>query len=225
MATIPLFVERTAGQTVYFTLWNSAGQVFDFDDNTFKAVGSAVTPALAATERTGPGGSVSHYTANLDLADVHMGGNVLRLWVAAFQQVGGSPAPATDTTLTIPESQRLLDIQFAEQGIGQLRLEVAPAFTTTAGLEMRLRAALTRNGVKVPLETYDAAATLALAVREQGAGSDLFTISATTVGADGLFDLDQADPEFTSDRVYSFIYTLVENGNTHTFVEMFPVHG
>lgn len=222
MGTENLNVQYTATKQVYFSIWNNAGQILDFNDKTFKAVGSATTPGLAATEYTGPGGSSSFYGAALNLADVQKGGAVGQYWIAAYERVGGSPAPATDTVIGTPQ---LLEVQFAAKGAGHLHLEVAGAFLTTAGLEVRFIGSLHRNGERVPLETLAATATLALAVREQGAGADLYTIAATTVNGVGAFELTKTTPGYTADRVYKHTWTLVENGNTHEFVTIVPNHG
>lgn len=180
------------------------------------------TPFLAATERTGPGGAASVYTADVDLLDLHNHGAIGQYIVYAFSQAGADPVPASDTVVGSPEE---LVVQFGEVGRGTLSVAFDGAFTTTAGTTLRLIAALQRNGVRIELETIDPAATCALAVREHGSGSDLFTISATTVNADGIFELSKATPGYTADRVYGYTITIVENGNTHTFFDVFPVHG
>lgn len=180
------------------------------------------TPYLTATERTDPGGSSSYYDATLDLTLLPKSGDVVDFSIAAYTRAGSAPVPATDTIIGTPE--RLI-VEWCCEGQGVIDLETNAAFTNTAGTTLRVLAVLTRNGKRVPLETYAATATLALAVREHGAGSDLFTISATTVNAAGAFELSQSSPGFTADRVYKYTFTLVENGNTWTFVKIIPNHG
>lgn len=181
------------------------------------------TPKIAATEFTGPGGSAkSFYNASVDLAGLYTAGLVAQYSVSAYQQLGTFAVPATDTVLGVPAS---LDVQFGSKGTGKLDLEFNAAFTTTAGSEVRLTAALTRDGSRVPLETYAPAATLAVAVREWGASVDLFTVAATVVNAVGTFELNKLTPGYTADRVYKYTFTLVENGNTWTFVKVAPNHG
>lgn len=103
--------------------------------------------------------------------------------------------------------------------------ELTPAFTSTAGTTLRLIGLVKRGGQRVDVYGADATATCALAVREHGSGSDLFTITATTVNANGTFELSQASPAFTADRVYRYTATVVISGDTYTFEDAFPVHG
>lgn len=181
------------------------------------------TPYLTATERTGPGGSTkSLYVGSIDLTALHKNGSIGHYTLHAYERAGSAPVPLTDTVLSYPEA---LEVQFGELGRGVLGVSFDGAFTTTAGTTVNFLVALLRNGVRVALETIDAAATCALAVREQGASSDLFTIAATTVNSVGVFDLTKASPGYTADRVYKYTLTIVENGNTHTFVDVLPVHG
>jgi len=106
----------------------------------------------------------------------------------------------------------------------QWAVEVEEAFTTTAGVETRLIVSVTKNGLRQDVYALDSTATCALAVREHGAGSDLYTISATTVSANGKFQLTKSTPGYTTDRVYDRIFTVVISGTTRTFSVPVPVH-
>lgn len=96
--------QAAAGQTLYFVVWNALGtQVLDLNDDTFKALGSATTPHLAATERTDFGGtSYSLYSATLDLSRISSTSTAVPCLLVIQQQAGGSPAPATDSVLSAP---------------------------------------------------------------------------------------------------------------------------
>lgn len=218
MATETLVVQHTASKNVYFALFESDGDVFDFNDNTFKAIAGATTPYVAATEESDLGGvGRSVYVASVNLANVHDHGVPKDVIVQAYERAGGTPAPLTDTVIALPS---YVKVQFAEVGELPLTVEIVPCFTSTAGTEVRLFAKLMRGGKPVPIATYDAGATLALAVREHGAVGDLFTIGATVVGASHVWELTQAAPGYTADRLYKYTATLVENGNTHTDLDV-----
>jgi hypothetical protein len=293
-----LRVQSTAGQNNYFSVIDPTGKLFDFADNTLKALlskavnavttggagagafrvatdvtaslttgkkirvrgstgndgvytiraGSAfaggnttinvseavsnatvdgtvdlnATPYLTASEQTDPGGASSFYVASLDLTLVHNSGDLMDFAVSAYTRVGTFPVPATDTIIGTPER---LQLEFGFEGQGIVDLEVNAVFETTAGTTFDLLACLVRNGRRIPLETYAAAATLALAVRAYGAGADLFTVGATIVNAVGAFELTKANPGFAADRVYKYTLTLVENTNTWVFVKIIPNHG
>lgn len=181
------------------------------------------TPSIAATEFTAPGGSAkSFYNASIDLAALHPGGDIAQYSVSAYQKLGSFYIPSTDTVLGYPSG---LEVEFGAKGRGTWELEVNAAFTSTAGTEVRISAALLRDGRRVLLETLAPAATLAVAVREWGASVDLFTIAATTVIATGTFELNQLSPGYTADRTYRYTFTLVENSNTWTFTRIMPNHG
>ena len=104
-------------------------------------------------------------------------------------------------------------------------VELIPCNTTTAGTTVRILAKVRKGGAMVAVYTIDPTATLALAVREQGEGADLFTIGATTVGSDHLFALSQNSPNYTADRNYKYTATLVVLGVTYTDVDVIPTLG
>ena len=81
------------------------------------------------------------------------------------------------------------------------------AFTSSAGTEARFIAWLQNNGQKVVLPS----GTCAIAIREEGAGSDLFSASAAAPEADGTFAIEQASPGFTADRIYKATVTIVDD--------------
>lgn len=214
MSTETLKVQHTAGKNVYASVWDATGQVLDHADNTFKALASATTPGIALTERTNEGGvGKSAYTGSLDLAAVNKGPTATGYSLSFYERAGGSPAPLTDAVLTYPY---VFTVQCAEIGDFPISVEFMPCFTTTAGTTVRIAAKILRAGKIVPVATLDPTATLALAVREFGAGADLFTVAATTVGADHVFEMTQASPGYTADRLYKYTATLVQNGVTLT---------
>ncbi len=97
------------------------------------------------------------------------------------------------------------------------------AFTSSAGTEVRISAWLERNGQIIT--TYAASASCTVAFRENGSGSDLFTVTDSAVNAQGIFELTQATPGFTSDRLQIASVAITEGGNVFTSREPAPIFG
>ena len=69
MATERFSFTGAASTSHYLAIFNSAGQVFDWLDSTFKALASATTKATVGTEQTDLGGtSKSAYIKDVDLS-------------------------------------------------------------------------------------------------------------------------------------------------------------
>lgn len=218
MATETFHAQHTAGADVYFRIFDVSGQVFDFNDNTFKALASATTPYVTATERTGMGGSAkSGYTAAVDLANVNNTGSATRIVVKAYDNA--TPADTDDPITAV--APQYFTVQFGKLGERTIVCRCEAAMTSSAGSEIRFLAWLEHGGEKITL----AAGTCTITVREHGAGAALFTdINATPI-ASGLFESSQSSPGFTDDRVYEVDCQIVENGNTHITVGALAVFG
>lgn len=213
--------EHSASADVYLRLFNSSGQVFDFNDDTFKALASCTTPYVAATERADMGGTGrSGYQATIDLADVNNTGAANRYSVKAYDN-------ATPADTDNPISDELgITVQFGKLGEREIRVAFEAALTTTAGAAIRHIAWLEHGGEQVDLSAVDASATCDIAVREYGAGSDLYTDNSNTLAAGtDRFETETSSPGFTDDRVYLFTVTITENSIAHTTKHSIPVHG
>lgn len=212
MTTETFVFEYTAGADIYFRLFNAAGQVFDFSDNTFKALSAATTPYFVATEKADMGGTTqSGYVANIDLADVHNTGAVGRFVLKAYDN--DTPADTDD-----PISDPLpITVQFGELGEGELLCQFELNVKSTEGLAAQLSVWLERNGKKIDIDTVDPSCSCSVTVREHGSGANLFT-AAGVVGdlQNDRFEFEQATPGFTDDRQYDVTVSITENGNTHS---------
>jgi hypothetical protein len=208
-------VDYTESKNVYAVIWNRSGSVFDFSDNTFKALASATTPYVAATEQTSSGGvGQSGYAITVTLANIHKTLETGRFDITLYERAGGSPAPLTDTAIS---SRSPFVIQAGEIGEDRLGVEFCPCFTTTSGTAMRALVTITRNGKPINIYTLDNAATCTVTAREHGAGSDLYTTSATTVSSNGDFAITQSNPNYVSDRAYQHTFSVSVNGTATTF--------
>lgn len=104
--------------------------------------------------------------------------------------------------------------------------QLEAAMTSSAGSAVRFVAWLEKGGQFVDLDTVDNSANCTIAVREHGAGSDLFTaLTATEPDSEGRFELSQSSPGFTDDRLYICTVTIEENGNTWISTHVLPVFG
>lgn len=160
MATEKLKGTDAPGNNVYFVVWNAAGQVLDFSDNTFKALGSATTPYVAATEVANRGGvDESGYEASLDLANVNATPAIAVFEVEVYRRLGGSPAVATDVCLGNGEMRVALSSIVLHGSPGDIIpgyvVKCAFNVTSTAGNEIELVAWAEYQGNVVDLDPAD----------------------------------------------------------------------
>lgn len=213
MATKRLRIEATAGINVYFSVWRSSDNlVFDFSDNTFKAIGSATTPYLTATENTNEGGAGrSHFYADLDLALL----GATEAIVQPYQRAGGSPAPLTDITINDPLSLTL--------SFGTVNAVLGGRITPTLRRELdRFDAnfTLTADGQPVDLTGWAAVLTVRGIKSVVGDSSaNWFPDITGTITAEGRAEFLLSTPGFTGDRGYTGRVTLTKSGATTIVVE------
>lgn len=206
-------VDYASGSNVYIRLWNDSHEVFDFNDNTFKAIGSATTPHRLCTYNS----SEKLYRTNtaIDWEVVWNKGSPYRVTVLAYDNA--TPA-SSDVAITVPNQ---LIVQFGQIGEKEIVCGLDAVFTSTAGTELRLLSWLERGGQTIPL----AAGSCTVTVREHGAGVDLFTVTDAAPNAAGHFELTQSSPGFTADRVYRALVVIAENSTTWTTTHTLPVFG
>jgi hypothetical protein len=205
-------VNHTSGANVYFRVFNGSGQVFDFDDDTFKALGSATTPYIAATEQADADGTGrSDYAATINTSDLYSGASVADFRIKAYDNA--TPA-AGDVAFggfgfSLPDA----DLQL-------YRCRAEGAFTSSAGTEIRIEAWLERNGQTVILTS----GTCAITIRETGAGSDLLSLSDSAPNSLGRFEITQINPGFTDDRLYMARVTITVSGTPYVSDVPFPIY-
>ena len=216
MASYPWNIDHTETKNVYAVVTNAAGNVLDFNDNTFKALGSATTPTVALTEQTGGGGSgKSNYVYSLDLTRINKTLDTSRAWITFYERAGGSAAPLTDTAISF---RTPFTTQAGEWGEDALGIEFCPVYTTISGTPtMRGIVTVLRNGKPVDIYALDSTATCTVTAREHGAVADLYASSAATVTTAGDFNVSQSTPGYTADRAYQHTIVATVSGTATTF--------
>ena len=156
-----------AGADVYFRIFNDSGQVFDFSDLAFKALASATTPYIAATERADMDGTgFSAYQATLNLAQINGTPTSKHYTLKAYNNA----APA-DTDVAVSDALDVV-VQLGELGEGELIGQAEVSVKSTAGTTAQAKAWLERNGRKVTLDDTGGIAFTA------DAGTDTITSAA-----------------------------------------------
>jgi len=219
MATERIEIKEISGLTMYFVIKRlSDAYVLDFNDNTFKAVGSATTPYVAASTNTvGAGYGNAFYSATIDLQYLSSTLAAVDCLAIAYVQAGGSPNLTTDNTLV---ESPLEQIRFALKNPA-IDWKFTPVY-------------------KRELDTFDADCivlangnpisfngTGALTIRD-AAGTLLFAaLSSSTItdAVDGLKHLafTKWTPGFTGDRLYSARLLLTEGSSTFTIQDTFRI--
>lgn len=230
MATESLQITDVAGGNVYFSIWKSAAaEVFDFDDNTFKALGSAVEPFVAATEVSGRGGvGDSGYHAGVDLADINNTPAIAVYVVEAYRRLGGSPALTTDLLLSTGELRIAAGSLVASGSPGDVVsgyvVKCCMALTSTEGDEVQLWAWVEKNGVPI---TLDAGDECSFDCFEHTSGLSQFSGPTTAVNpsAVNLFEDVFTPTEFADNTGYTLQATAVIGGVTIVGQESFPCVG
>ena len=225
MATEVLQTTDAPSNNVYFALWNTSGNVFDFSDNTFKALGSATTPYVAATENTNQGGvNESGYRASVNLANVNSTPAVAVYIVEAYRRLGGSPALTTDVMLARTEMRVANGTIVAGGGPGDVltgyAVKVGMNVTSTAGDEAQLYAWVEFNGQPVIVS-----GTCVFSCYEYGGTVAQWTESGVANNAIGQFETVKATPNFNDDVKYLLQAAITIGSVTITGQEAFPVIG
>lgn len=154
----------------YLAIFNTDGEVFDWDDETFKALGSATEPYLLATQLAGMGGSAkSGYVAEVDLAILNPTADDAKFYSEWF----------TDTALTTRVSETE-EFTVTSGAIGTAlvspRLVQAGLAVDEAGT-LKIMAHITQDGVAVPI----ASGSCAVVCYVDDTAIAVFSASSSTV--------------------------------------------
>lgn len=142
--------EYTESANIYARLFNAAGQVFDFSDNTFKAIGSATTGYVVASELTAMGGTgKSCYAVSINFGNVNNTGAISRYTLKFYERAGGAPA-ATDAAIS---GELSLTVQFGELGEREVVAQVELSVKSTEGVACQIMTWLEHGGERIDVGT------------------------------------------------------------------------
>lgn len=224
MSSEQLAVHFDESRTLYAAIFNEDGEVFDFDSDTFVALGlPPVDPYWPLEENVGTGGSgFSQYwfADPLDLARINPSATAMAVRINVFDQAGGSEDLAADTVIQVSD----LTIKGGElvgSGGAGMQCLFEPIYRPNDDT-MKFTVALELNGEAIEL---DVAASCAIVIRQVNpvTGANLFSVSVSAPDANGHFTLSKLAPNLSGDTsTYRAIITIVNDGVTYTFTKFFP---
>lgn len=229
MASSRVSIRAATGLTVYAVVFRlSDGKAFDWDDDAFDTLGSVTTPAVSLTGLVTFGTTQREYAGDIDLETINATSTPVDLAIKIFSQLGGSPAPATDTYLgevapfTCVFGQRLKNAS----SYPAYTVVVTVSTTSTAGTTAHVKVqVLDESNQLLDLNTLDSSATCEVEVIRDGPASQ-FSLSTSDFGApktSGCFEATYNNPNFTADKGYTAIATVVMGGRTYKGASNFNV--
>lgn len=142
--------EYTESLNIYARVFDASGNVFDFSDNTFKAIGAAATGYVTATELTAMGGTgKSCYSVSIDFGAINNTGAIGRYTIKFYERAGGSPA-ASDTAIS---GELSVTVQFGSLGERDIVAQVELSVKSTAGVTAQVAAWLEHAGTRINVGT------------------------------------------------------------------------
>lgn len=121
---------------------------------------------------------------------------------------------------TNPDNTSVYSVVY-DSDVGATVCRYGAAFTSSAGTTLKISAWLERDGQAVVL----ASGSCTVTYRENASGSDLFTITDSAPNAQGIFELSQTSPGFTSDRLQVASIEITVGNDTWITREPVPVFG
>lgn len=221
MATKVFSIPYDAGSNVYARIFgrtgSEVGQVYDANDDTFKALGSATTPYIACTEQTAENGtSYSGYTVSVDLSNIN---STLAANDYVIKFYDNATPASNDVAIS---GETAFTVQASRYGKQDITASIVGCFTSSAGTSVKYLMRLYVDGDFYQLAN---AATGVLTVREQG-GADLFTSGTINPVTDsGYFEYTKSSPGFTDDRLYEHELVITESSVSFTRYDDWQVFG
>ena len=121
---------------------------------------------------------------------------------------------------TNPDNTSVYSVVY-DSDVGPTVCRYGAAFTSSAGTTLKISAWLERDGQAVVL----ASGSCTVTYRENASGSDLFTITDSAPNAQGIFEMSQTSPGFTSDRLQVASIEITVGNDTWITREPVPVFG
>jgi hypothetical protein len=227
MSTEVLRITDAPGNAVFFVVWNAAGQVLDQADNTFRALGSATTPGLAASENTNKGGVLeSAYEASQNLAYLNSTPAILAFNIEAYRRAGGTVNLANDLLLDSQEFRVAASV-LTEGSIGEVihgyTVRCGFNVTSTAGTTLQLYAILEKDGKPVTLAGTETCVFTCYEFTETLVKFP--SPAAVTPTANGQFETTVTNPALVDDTEYILKATITIGAVTVTGTEILVVVG
>ena len=188
MTTRNFYYVGDAGLDAYVRIFNSDGLAFDFNDSTFKAIGSATTPQQVMTERTALNGTgQSGYVTALDLGAIHDGLGPMEF----FGQVYDNATPAaTDVAISDPLG---ITIELGDIGRRQRIAWAEISVKSAAGNDAQIAAWLEADGERVEIHevngtvfTADAGTDFCTSATHGLSNGDVLTLTTSNTLPAGL---------------------------------------
>lgn len=226
MATIRASARALSGLTVYAVVFRlSDGKLFDWADSTWKTIGAPpTTPAIAMTGLVTYSTTSREYAADINLSTINATMTPVDISIKVFKQLGGSPAPATDTYLGSLEAMRVIYGEPTPDQGQDCVVDVTANLTTLSGTSMHFTVELKRpDGRTMPLATIDPTATCAIVVTQDATTSggarvaqfSLSTVDCGSVNASHRWEVEYPNPNLTSNRGFTAKATVVSGGVTY----------
>jgi len=197
MATESLILEEyDPGVTVYPFVGNAAGQVYDFDDDTWKAAGSVVDPVPGTvTELALPGNDQSRYSVGLDLALINPSLTLTTYWIFWRRQLGAAVNLAIDEPIAVNSH-----VIRCSRLNPSLTLHHRPNLMQDQSPEVAsFWVWLEADGQKLDINELTPTPGIVIDIRKEGAGSDLFQATAASPNAAGEFYVTYNTPGYGED--------------------------
>lgn len=217
MATKRSSITATAGWNMYLVVYRlSDGKIFDWSDNTWKLLSAPpVTPGLAMTSLVAIGTTLAKYAASVNLTLINNTATPVDVVIVAFHRLSGSQAPATDTAIGEGDSFTIVNGDIVVPGKANgFRVHCVVYTNATMGNKAHCKVKLLDASGQAVI---DAAATCALNVQRDGVHNQ-FAVSTSDFGsqnANGYWEFDYENPNFTADVGYTGIATVVSGGVTY----------
>lgn len=219
----PFPIHSATGQTIYVCVFNRDGQVFDFDDNTWKEPDVAVDPYIDAPALPNTGGAdFCDYLAEIDLGVISPGPEVLFVRPKAFVRQGGSNDLLTDEAIYQDAAWCVFGRSYRDDPRvecvfkGVNRRDTDPeSYQCSVGM--------ISAGQHMDLAALAPDAECEVVIRQIGSGADHFTLTATAPAASGRFEMTRNSPNFTANRGYYATITI--SAGSWTFSKTFSAFG
>lgn len=216
-----LAFQHDASANLYVAAFNAAGEVFDYDTDTWVALAlPPVNPFLSVTERAGTGGNgFSDYWADVDYSLLNPTSTEAAIRLKVYERVGGSNSLSADTVVGIAD---VVIVSSTEADGGNFTECVLSPIYRAGADTIYFTAQLRVNGQPVTLDPADEC-TIVVRQINPLSGLNLFSIGPVTPDANGLFTLSQVNPNLNSDTsIYRALIEMVVGGVSYAFESHFP---